>query len=298
MKIVFFGNEQLAQGLVRTITPCFDALLESEYEVVALVLPREPGGRSRGKSLEMVIVEKARAKGVRVIFADSFAGIEEFNNALGELGAEIGVLASFGKIVKKSTIELFPGGILNIHPSLLPKYRGTTPIETAIMNGDSVTGVSLMGLVVKMDAGPVYAQASLEVAPNMSKQEIYEKLASLGAGMLMENLPFIVSGEAEPWVQDEDRATYTQMLSRDMSQIKPDEYTAEQILDRIRAFIGFPKSKMELAGVKITVVAAKVSSEPSDGAVRCKDGMYLELLEIIPENGKRMTVQAFLNGRK
>jgi len=296
-RIVFFGNEQLTQGLKKVITPIFDSLVETDHEILALVLPREPDSRSRNKA-ELTILKKAKENNIQVIFADQE---EDLNTTLKKLNADIGILASFGKIVKKSTIDLFPKGIINLHPSLLPKYRGTTPIESAILNGDKETGVSLMELSAKMDAGPVYEQVKISLNGNESKQELYETLGKLGAEMIIKNLPEILSGELEPKAQDENQATYTEILTKDQSKINPKDHTADELVRQVRAFQGFPKAKISIGGTNAIILVAHASDtpeKPEEACFKASDGRYLIVDEIIPENGKPMSVEAYLNGKK
>ena len=207
-----------------------------------------------------------------------------------------GVLASFGVIIPSSVLEVFePEGILNIHPSLLPLYRGASPIESAILNGDTDFGVSVMKLVSKMDAGPVYSQATLENPP-LDKDFLYKTLAEMGAAMVLSLLK--AKKPVVPVEQDDSKATYCGKLDKSMSFLTPETDTAEQTLRKIVAFAGFPKAKYEFYGVRCIVIAAHIC-EPGETAVislPCADGRILSIDRLQPEGRKVMDAKAFLNG--
>lgn len=294
MRVVFFGNEQLAQGLSDPGTPAFDSLTSAGIEIVALVLPQDPSGSSRKKK-PFKILEKAAAAKVPVIFANQFTDLDA---ELRNLEADFGVLASYGKIVKQSTIKVFRHGIINIHPSLLPKYRGTTPIETAILKGDPGTGVSIMQLTAQMDAGDILAQEKIPLT-DQSKDELAAELADLGAKLLVKVLQNY--NQITPRAQNEAEATFTDKLDKSQSLLRPESETALELVNRIRAFQGFPKAKIEINGQLVTVLAAHTSNgpvEPLEASFEAGDGRYLIVDQIVPENSKPMSVQAFLNGRR
>ena len=286
--VVWFGNEQLAQGLERAVTPSFETLIRERYEIRGVVLPSE------NKKNPFEIVKVAERAGVRVYYAQTTDEILELTR---KLGAEVGVLASFGKIIPEAVIEAFPLGILNIHPSLLPKYRGTTPIESAILNGDKETGVSVMGLIKEMDAGPIYAQEKLALRGNESKQAVYEQLAEMGAKLLIRVLKEVVEGDYEPTEQDESQASFTQKLDKRAGWLRPEEFGAAELERQVRAYAGFPKSKYEFFGIACAVVRAYVG----DGAgseldLKCKDGKYLCIDQLVPAGRKVMGAADFLRG--
>ncbi|MCR5832849.1 MAG: hypothetical protein K6G36_02890 [Candidatus Saccharibacteria bacterium] len=203
-----------------------------------------------------------------------------------------GVLASFGIIVKSSILELFePEGILNIHPSLLPKYRGASPIETAILNGDTSFSVSIMKLVKAMDAGPLYYQETFDNLP-LNKETIYETLATAGAKWIVKNLENL----PEPKLQDDSKATFTTKFDKSLSLLKPEEYTAEELFRQVVAYAGYPKSKYEFYGKECIILEAEAASETSPLSIKCKDGKFLQIKSIQPAGKKPMDAKSFLNG--
>ena len=288
-KIIYFGNEQLAQG-IKPKTPIFDALIEAGYEICALILTnahtRQP----------FAIAKRAEKLGIPIYYTKNNA---EINKIIAKYQPEIGVLSAFGKIIKDETIAAFPRGILNIHPSLLPKYRGTTPIESALLNNDAETGVSVMRLAHDMDAGNILAQESIQITPETTKQSLYESLSTLGAKLLVEALPAALEGKANEQAQDESAATFTKPLDKSMSQLKPEEKSAQTLLNEVRAFAGFPKSKTVLLDTPCTVTEAHVANQAaSDIDLLCSDGKYLIIDRLVPENSKPMDAKSFLNGHK
>lgn len=224
-----------------------------------------------------------------------------------------GVLASYGVIIKSDVLDLFePIGILNLHPSLLPKYRGPSPIETAIKNGDTTFGVSIMKLAPAMDAGPIYYQTSLEFPLDTSKDSIYQSLGEAGATWLLEHLANLPT----PSPQDDSHATYTEKLDKSMSALDPAKNTALELSNRIRAFADFPKSKLEIRDLDCTIIKAHPESseftpdertfvvnftskkigKPTKLSLCCRNNTYLTIDEIQPAGRKIMDAKSFVNG--
>ena len=204
-----------------------------------------------------------------------------------------GILASFGVMIHENVLDLFePEGILNIHPSLLPKLRGPSPIETAIKNGDSNFSVSIMKLVKKMDAGPLYYQTTLQNLP-LDKATIYKSLAETGAKWLVENLEKIQKPTPQIGVP-----TYTKKLDKSMSTLDPTTKTADELLHEIIAFKNFPKSKFIFYNKECIILDAHTSVNPTSLSIKCKDGIYIAIDYLQPANKKPMDVKSFLNGYK
>ena len=203
-----------------------------------------------------------------------------------------GILASFGVMIKSDVLDLFePEGILNIHPSLLPAYRGASPIESAILSGDTEFSVSIMKLVKAMDAGPIYYQATIKSLP-LIKDEIYKALATAGAKWLvkyLDNLP-------EPKLQDDSKATFTIKFDKSLSLLKPEEYTADELYRQVVAFLGYPKSKYDFYGKECIILEAEVSNIETSLSIKCKDGKFLSIQKIQPAGKKPMDAKSFLNG--
>lgn len=285
--IILFGTEEFSLITLRD-------LIAAGYPIAAVVT--KPDTKSgRGQKLSSPIVKK---------FADEHnipvwqpTKVSEINEDLKAIGDCIGVLVSYGKIIPQSTLDLFTPGIINVHPSLLPKYRGPSPIEAAIKSGDLETGVSIMLLSADMDAGPVFKQVLYPLNSNETGPDLYNVLAALGASTLVEILPMIADGSLEAHEQDETKATYTQLLTKNEAWLKTDVVTASEAERIIRAHLAYPRSKINVLNKDIIVTSAHVSEEqktPLD--IVCRDGAILSIDELIAPSGKYMTAQSFLNG--
>lgn len=217
-----------------------------------------------------------------------------------------GVLASFGVLIKPDFLELFESeGILNLHPSKLPTYRGASPIETAILAGDIDFSYSIMKLVKAMDAGPVYHQATLKDLL-LDKDAIYRALATAGSKWLIENLSHL----PKPTPQDNQSATFTTKFDKSMSFLHPEDAPAETILRQIIAYQGFPKPKYEFFGKTCIILKAHVlritdilceaagmnRATDSPLMLKCSDRNFIVIDELQPEGKKPMDARSFVNG--
>lgn len=304
-KIVFFGNERLSSGYQSDCT-ILKALLEADYEVVTVVAHHTESKSSRNvRELEVAIV--AKAAGIPVLTPDKPI---EIITELREFGADIGVLVAYGKIVPQDVIDIFPKGIVNIHPSLLPKYRGSTPIEQAILDGASETGVSVMQLVKEMDAGPVYAQEKRALNGRETKKELTESLLDIGKKLLIDKLPSIIDGSLKPKGQNDSEATYCNQIEKTDGQIDWNK-SAVQIEREIRAYAGWPQSRTTLGSVEVIItqahsITSDSSGEPGSIEIPTEDGIlkinsgggYLCIDKLKPLGKKEMPASAFLAGYK
>lgn len=255
-KIIFFGNGPLADYAL--------GVLREETEVVFHAKTRE--------DLEKVRELKAKNPEIH------------------------GVLASFGVIIKPDILELFePEGILNIHPSLLPKYRGASPIESAILASDDDFSVSIMKLAPAMDAGPIYFQTTLRDLP-LDKAPIYQALAETGAKWLCDNLKNLPT----PVPQDDKKATFCGKLDKSMSLLTPETDTAKQTLRKIVAYQGFPKPKFTFYGQNCIILGAHILGQGETAVLPlpCADGQILSIDRLQPEGRKPIDAKSFLNGYK
>ena len=290
--LLFFGNERLVSGLKSTDAPVLTALIEHGYNIVGVVSHHSDGKSRNNRELE--VAQVAREHDIPVFLPNRPS---EIRDELIGLGAEAAILVAYGRIIPQSIIDIFPKGIINIHPSLLPRYRGPTPIESAVANGDKQTGVSIMQLTAGMDEGPVYAQAAVPLLGTETKFDLYDTLAAASVTLLLGNLPAILDGSLQPDPQDDTKATYCQLLSKTDSQLDPDAITASEAECQVRAHLGFPKTKLTIAGHDIIITKAHVSSEsktPLD--IICRDGAYLSIDELIAPSGRIMNGEAFLRG--
>lgn len=298
-KILFFGNERLATG-VTSDTPIIKALVLNGYEVVAVVTTPDKSTNPSRKPRLSEIAAQAEQFGIPLLELDQLKPAVE---QLRQFGAEAGVLAAFGKMVPQSIIDLFPYGIINLHPSLLPAHRGPTPIESTILSGDQQTGISLMQLVSEMDAGPLFDQVVVELHGNESKQELADQLGKLGAERLIAVLPTILAGEAKPLAQT-GPVSYDKRLEASFASLdlKLPAITLER---QIRAFKGWPRSRTIINGQPVVVTAAHLEAGAQQpGQFKAIDGLLslgtidgqLIIDQLIPAGGKEMSGQAYLLG--
>ena len=288
-KIIYFGNEQLAQG-IKPKTPIFDALVEAGHEICALIL----SNAHTRKPFE--IAKRAEKLGIPIYFTKNN---DEINEIIAKYQPEIGVLSAYGKIIKDETIEAFPFGIINIHPSLLPKYRGTTPIESALLNNDKETGVSVMRLAHDMDAGNILAQETVKITSETTKQSLYEELSTLGAKLIVDVLPQVLDKSAAETAQNHAEATFTAPLNKAMSILDAAHKSALRLSREVVAFAGFPKSKTTLLDTPCTILEAHVEDQAkTELDLKCSDGKYLVIDKLLPENSRPMDAKSFLNGHK
>jgi len=286
--IIFFGTD--SESLVTLQT-----LYESGYNIAAVVT-KPDSKQGRGQKLTTPCVKRfASEHNIPVWQPQKVSDINQ--NILALKQPVTGVLVSYGKIIPQSTIDLFKPGIVNIHPSLLPIYRGPSPIESAIANGDKATGVSIMKLSAGMDDGPVYTQVVHELNRHESRPELYEKLFKTGTDTLLSLLPSIINDSIQATPQDESKATYCSLFTKDDSRIKPNEISTERAERLVRAHLNFPKTKIEVLGHIVTITKAHVSTEnksPLD--ILCNDNNYLSIDELIATSGRTMSAKDFLNG--
>ncbi len=285
--IVFFGTEDFSLYSLK-------ALVEAGFSIVAVVTKPDTA-RGRGNILTQPAVKTyAESKNIPVWQPTRLLDIVE---PIKQFDAPAGVLVSFGKIIPSAIIDLFTPGIINVHPSLLPMYRGPSPIESAIKNRDAKTGVTLMQLAPKMDAGPIYVQVPYALDQTETKPELYETLGQLGANLLVQKLPLILDGSIEPAEQDETKATYCHLLDKNDSLLDPLAITPGDAEALIRAHLGFPRTRLNIGEHTIIVTKAHgVMTKNTPLDIECQNGAFLSIDEVIAPSGRTMTGADFLRG--
>lgn len=307
MDIAFFGNERLASACT-TRLPILNSLLENGQNIKLIVIS-EKGTKSRNKR-ELEVEAFAKKHNIELFIPSDR---DDLIKKLFETKAEVGVLAAYGRIIPQEVIDIFPNGIINLHPSLLPKYRGPTPIESAILNGDNETGISIMALTAGMDSGPVYSQIKLSLNGSESKQELADTLGDLGAKeiskLLANKLPAPQEQSGEP--------TICNLIQKEDSKLDLTK-TAKKLEQEIRAYLGWPGSKTILKlnngeNLEITVTEGKASTPSPLGGEGWGEGYfttptnrlllstkedYLEITKLKLPGKNQMTTKDFLNGYK
>lgn len=301
MGLIFFGNERLATSVTESGV-ILKSLIDNGYPVTHLVVNQNRITSRKRKDDK--VIEIANKHNIQIISSWD-------EDMIGELAShsQAGVLASFGRIIKPSLITSFKRGIINIHPSLLPELRGSTPIETTILNRQQKAGVSLMALDKKMDSGRIYDQQSIAINQNVTKQELYDELSNCGAKMLINNLDNILSGKNSGHQQDDSAATYCSQIDKNNAIIDWNN-PAEVIEAQIRAYLGWPGSKTSINNREITITKAKIIYDMPE-LNKLKPGEYLiqskklyigcqkdslEICSLKPANRSEMDAGAFISG--
>lgn len=286
-KIIFFGTEDFS-------LTALTGLIEAGYEIAAVVT-RPDSKKGRGQTLSPPSVKVLATRYNIPVWQP--VQLTDIADAITAVQPVTGVLVSYGKIIPQSIIDLFTPGIINVHPSLLPKYRGPSPIESAILHGDSTTGVSIMQLASAMDAGPLYTAKAHPLSGTETRPELYHALADIGANLLLETLPLIVAGTLQPVPQNEALASYCQLLSKSDSLLEPAQLTATQAERRVRAYLNFPKTKITFSDLVLIVTKAHVDTHQKTPLDRqYQDGAFLVIDELVAPSGRTMTASDFLRG--
>ena len=292
INVVYFGTEDIS-------VPTLQALIDDDKYNVVGVVTKPDSARGRGHHVDSPAVAKlARQHGITCLQPVKLRDVTE---SLKSLHADVGALVSYGKIIPQDIIDIFPHGIVNFHPSMLPVYRGPSPIETAIMHGDGFTGLTLMALSKDMDAGNIYYQEKVAIGPDDTADQLYDRFGRRGAELMVEKLDQIVAGQLTGTPQDNDLAIYCHMITKDDGQLDPGVMTARQCYNRWRALSQWPKCRLSLAGNEVIVTKLKpldnFQGDSWPDVIPCQDGSAIQILEIInPKSGRRMSVTDYLNG--
>lgn len=302
MRIVFMGTPDFAVGSLQ-------ALCESgKHEILAVVTqPDRPKGRGN-KLLQTPVKEYAMAQGLTV-YQPQKVKTPEFVELLHELQPELIVVAAFGQFLSKEILELPKYGCINVHASLLPKYRGAAPIQYAITKGEKESGVTIMQMDIGMDTGAMLDKVVVPIAENTTMGELHDALREQGAALLLQVIDKIATGTAVAEPQDDAQATYATLLDRSMEHIDWSK-TAQEVHNLIRGFNPAPSTFTKLPnGKSLKIWGSKMTDKSSAAAagtvietgkhsffVACGEGV-LEITEVQPESKKRMPAQVFLNGR-
>jgi methionyl-tRNA formyltransferase len=292
-RVVFFGNERLVSGLRHSSTPVLLGLIERGYDVACVVVNNSDAVSRTARTLE--VSEIAKAHEIPVLSPNRPSDIIE---QLASYNADFAILAAYGRIIPQRVIDVFsPIGIINIHPSLLPRHRGPTPIESTITSGDTKAGVSIMQLASGMDEGPTYGQVTYDMHGSEDKFELCERLSTIGAELLFDLLPGIINGSVVAKPQQNTGVTYTTLISKKDGIVDPTTETATEISRKVRAHLGFPKSKLHYKNYDVIITSAKAVDMPTERhfCISCPDTTLL-IETLIAPNGKSMTGDAYLRG--
>ena len=295
--VVFMGSPDFALPILRALT--------QRYDVVGVVTqPDRASGR--GRELKAPPVKTlALELGIPVMQPEKLR-LPEAMEQLRAWSPDLIVVAAFGQILKKDVLELPRFGCINVHASLLPRWRGAAPINAAILHGDEETGITIMQMDVGLDTGPMLSQQSIRLTREDTAGSVFEKLSTLGAELLIETLPGYLSGKIQPIPQPEAGVTHAPMLKKGEGQL---DFTQDvnELERRVRAFNSWPGAFMDLDGMPLKVHRARAEvgnasvgqrlvyqNQPAVGA----SGGILILEEVQPAGKKSMSGKSFLAGAR
>lgn len=301
MKIVFMGTPDFSVGAL-------DALVEAGHEIIAVVTqPDKPKGRS-GQMQFPPVKECALRHGLTVLQPVKIK-TPEWVDKLRELKADVFVVAAFGQILSKEILDMPKYGCVNIHASLLPKYRGAAPINWAIINGEKETGVTIMQMNEGVDTGDMLSHVVVPIAPKETAESLFDKLAKAGAKLIVETLPKLEAGEIIPVPQDESQSSHVKMMNKSLGKIDWNQNAV--VIERlVRGLNSWPSAYTYYQGKSVKlwdcdVVEAAAKAVPGTIIAVAKDSFdvatgngALRVLELQLEGKKRMDTKSFLLGNQ
>jgi len=300
VRLVFAGTPRFAAVALQR-------LVETGHDIpLVLTQPDRPAGR--GMKLVASEVKTLALQHGLAVAQPATLRAPDAEALLRATGAELMVVAAYGLLLPLSILSLFPRGCLNIHGSLLPRWRGAAPIHRALLAGDSETGVCIMGMEEGLDTGPVYRRASIPILPEDTTGTLHDRLAALGADLLVDALADLARGSLHPVPQPAEGVTYAHKIRREDAAIDW-AAPADVIHRQIRAFDPAPGAATMLRGEAVKIWAAHLADGPVHGApgevistgadgivVACADGTGLVLTELQRPGGRRQAVRTFLQG--
>ncbi len=300
MRIVFMGTPEFA-------VPSLKALVEAGHDVCGVFTqPDKP--KNRGMKLQAPPVKEYAITQNAPVFQPLKMRDGEALAILKELSPELIVVVAYGKILPVDILELPTKGCINIHASLLPKYRGSAPINWAILNGENETGVAIQYMAEGVDTGDVVACSTTPISLEENAQQLYDRLAQMGAELICPVVTAIEQGTATATPQDHTQASHAPMLSKELSPIDWKK-SARQVHDQVRGLYPWPAAVAEIDGVRCKIVRTALTNdatgkEPGSFVqadkkglkIACGGGQVLEILELQPDGKKAMPATAFLLG--
>lgn len=301
MRLVFCGTPQFA-------VPTLKTLLEAGHDIPLVVTqPDRPSGRGM-QLVAPPVKQAALSAGLSVIQPEKIKKNEEFRAQLEAIHPDAIIVVAYGRIIPKWMLDLPRYGNLNLHASLLPKYRGAAPIQWAVANGEPVTGSTTMRIDEGLDTGDMLLQRELVIAPDQTAEDIFPLLAAMGAPLMAETLEGLEAGTITPKKQDDTQATLAPILKREDGQVDFTR-TAMEIYNRWRGFQPWPGAYTSFRGKKLVLhhmmpmelrgeesMPAQVLVEHNRLFIDCGGNGRLEIFEVQPEGKKRMPAADFLHG--
>jgi len=286
MRIIFMGTPEFA-------VPCLESLISGGHEILAVFCqPDKP----RGRKMQLTpppVKAFALSHGLRV---EQPENLRCNSDLLRELAPDVIVVIAYGQILRREILEIPKYGCINVHASLLPKYRGAAPYQWAILGGETETGVTAMQMDAGIDTGDILLQEKCAIPEDMTAGELHDVLSGLGARVLSRTMSLLEEGTLAPQKQDNTQASYAPMLSRAMSPIDW-EKPAREIHNQVRGLNPWPGASMEYEGKSIKVHKTRVCEAGRTPLhILCGDGNYIELLTVQAEGKRAMDAGEFLRG--
>lgn len=301
MNIIFMGTPDFAVG-------CLEKLVESKHCVKAVFSqPDKPKGR--GYTLCPTPVKECALKNNIEVYQPKSMKDGEALELINSIDADIIVVVAYGKILPKEILQAKKYGCINVHGSLLPKYRGAAPIQRAVLDGEKETGVTIMQMDEGLDTGDMLLTLRTEIGINETSAELFDRLALIGADALIQALDLIESGKAQPVKQDDEKSTYAKMIDKSMCPIDWNK-TAFEVHNQIRGLQTWPVAVTTYNGESLKIHSAVLSERTGSKAgeiidnkggklvVVCGDGKCVEILEIQAQGKRKMRVEEYLCGHK
>jgi methionyl-tRNA formyltransferase len=302
LRIVYFGTPQFA-------VPPLARLLSSDHRVVQVVSqPDKPKGRGH-RLVPTPVKETALAAGVRVSQPERLRD-DEFLRSLSALEPDLGVVAAYGKLLPEALLQIPRLGMINVHGSILPRWRGAAPVHRAVIAGDSETGITIMRVVKELDAGAMLAIRRRPIGPDETSVEVEHDLARIGADLLVETVDALAMGSVTETPQPEEGITYASKLTKEESAVSWTE-PALRIHNLVRGLQPWPLVAARLAGVRVLVHRTALTDDVSDApggtvvqasgdtlAVAAGDGRVLRIVSLQPEGRRVMSARDFLASRR
>ena len=302
MRIVFMGTPDFA-------VPSLNALLEAGHDICGVFSqPDKPVGRHQNKLKATPVKECALSHNIPVFQPVSMKDGTAYEQ-LKELNPDLIVVAAYGRLLPEEILNLPPNGCINVHSSLLPKYRGAAPINWAVINGDTETGVTIMHMAKELDAGDIIGQVVTPIDPDEFVEQVHDRLAQLGGKLLVGVVSELENGTATRTPQDPAQVTYAPMLSRELCPIDWNQ-SAKAIHNKVRGLVPWPATSTNCfttdpvkvfnvteTGKKTNKVPGTVVAAGKDGIdIACGDGLILRILELQAPGSRRMAAADYLRG--
>lgn len=301
MRIAFLGTPEFA-------VPSLRALIDAGHTIAVFTQPDRPQGRHAVMTPPPV---KALALEAGLpVYQFSKIRLPEGVAALSEFQPDLMVTAAFGQILSAENLAIPKHGCINVHGSLLPKYRGAAPIQWAVIEGEKTTGITTMRTDVGLDTGDILLMRETGIGPDETSGELYERMAHIGAELLIETIEALEAGKLTPIPQDHDKATKCGMLKKEHGKLEPEEWPAQKIHDRVRGVNPWPGAYALLPeGQPLKIWRTRMAGEANAAPgtcygdaktglfLACGDGNAVEILELQAPGGKRMEAAAYLRGK-